>query len=404
MRFVYVVSQYPARSETFIAREMQELVDAGHEVDILRMRWSDTRDGLRVTGARVSPVLIGPRALTRGLSHALGNRPWHAVRILKTLLGSETRLGIRVRLLGVWLAMLSGRAWLNGRSVDHIRAHLVDMEAAGAWCLSQITDRPFSITAQTTTCRLGETLMRRIVRAASVGVATTDQTSRWLRRTRTDGPVITVRSGLPLAEVQQQVPDRPGETYRVLAVGRLIPKKGFDLLVKACSRLLRSEVDLRLDVYGDGPERDRLETMASRSAAPDRIRLHGAVSYDTVRGAYQNADVLVMPSRHDTETDDRDGLPNVLIEAAAAMCPVIGTPIGGITDLVRDGETGLIVAPEDVDALVQGLRNVLGAYDVALRRAARARQVVEDRYCLETEVHRLVTAVQHVVDDAQPAA
>jgi len=404
MRFVYVVSQYPARSETFIAREMQQLVDAGHDVDILRMRWSDTRDGLRVAGARVSPVLIGPRALTRGLSHALGNRPWHAVRILKTLLGSEARLGIRVRLLGVWLAMLSGRAWLNGRSVDHIRAHLVDMEAAGAWCLSQITNRPFSITAQTTTCRLGETLMRRILRAASVGVATTGQTSQWLTRWRHDRPVVTVRSGLPLSDVEQRVPDRPGETLRVLAVGRLIPKKGFDLLLRACSRLLRNGVNLRLDVYGEGPERERLETIASRSTAPDQIHLHGAATYDTIRAAYADADVLVMPSRRDPETADQDGLPNVLIEAAAAMCPVIGTPIGGITDLVRDGETGLIVAPEDVDALVQGLRTVLGEYDVALRRAARARQVVEDRYCLETEVSRLVSAVQDVVDHAQPGA
>ncbi|HHP7237473.1 glycosyltransferase, partial [Longibacter sp.] len=95
---------------------------------------------------------------------------------------------------------------------------------------------------------------------------------------------------------------------------------------------------------------------------------------------------------------------NVLIEAAAAMCPVIATPIGGITDLVRDGETGLIVAPEDVDALVRALRDVFAGYDVALRRAASARQVVEDRYCLKTEVSRLVTAVQDVVDYAQPAA
>src|SRR5262249_38663320 len=160
-----------------------------------------------------------------------------------------------------------------------------------------------------------------------------------------------VPSGVPTAQLRAQVPARhvararlglPADAFVVAGVGRLVPIKGFDLLVDALP-LIRARVpSVHALLIGDGEERARLEARAAALDVGARLRITGAVS--DVAGVLAAADVLAAPSRN-------EGMGRVLVEAMAIGLPVIGTTVGGIPDVIIDGECGCLVTPDDAHAL-----------------------------------------------------
>ncbi|MGY1836929.1 glycosyltransferase [Blastococcus sp. SYSU DS0510] len=159
--------------------------------------------------------------------------------------------------------------------------------------------------------------------------------------------------------------DRPGSRptggLRIGYVGRLAPQKRPDLVVRAFGRMAEPA---QLVVVGDGPERPRVESLVARSPARDRIRLSGFVPHDAVPGVLEGLDVLVLPSAYEE-------MGSVLVEAMAAGLPVVASDVGGIPEVVRDGETGLLVPPGDVAALAAALDRLV-ADDRLRGRLARA--------------------------------
>jgi colanic acid/amylovoran biosynthesis glycosyltransferase len=177
-----------------------------------------------------------------------------------------------------------------------------------------------------------------------------------------------VRHGVDLAAFPAS---RPGEhdPVELLAVGRLVEKKGFDVLLDALSRLERP---YRLRLVGDGPLRPRLEAMIAAHRLADRVELVGRCTHATLPGYYAGADVVVVPSVVDS-TGDRDGLPNVVLESMASQRPVVASAVAAIPAAVRDGVTGALVPPLDPDALAGALAALIDspARRAQLGRAAR---------------------------------
>ncbi len=142
-----------------------------------------------------------------------------------------------------------------------------------------------------------------------------------------------------------------GDGLRLLAVGRLVAKKGFDVLVDTMTRV---DPTVTLTIVGDGPEREELlDAIAARGLA-DRITIAGRITHDGLPAVYAAADVVVVPSRVD-RSDDRDGLPNVVLEAMSSGRPVIASDVAAIGTAVRDGRTGLLVPSEDPVALAHAI-------------------------------------------------
>ena len=149
---------------------------------------------------------------------------------------------------------------------------------------------------------------------------------------------------------------------RLVAVGRLVEKKGFDVLVAA---LARTCAPWQLDVVGDGPERPRLHELVDRLDVRSRVRFVGPLTHDELPDAYRRADAVVVPSRVDGR-NDRDGLPNVVLEAMASGRAIVASDVAAIGTAVVHGETGLLVPPDDPDRLAAALDRV--AADCVLRR------------------------------------
>jgi colanic acid/amylovoran biosynthesis glycosyltransferase len=171
---------------------------------------------------------------------------------------------------------------------------------------------------------------------------------------------LLVRHGVDLDAFRPSPP--PGGTpVRLLAVGRLVPKKGFDVLLAALSRV---DAPVRLELVGVGPLWSSLAEAAA--ALVDQVTMTGRATHATLPGRYASADVVLVPSIVDA-TGDRDGLPNVVLEAMASQRPVIASDVAAISTAVRDGVTGTLVPPGDPDALAAAITGLAAS---ARRREA----------------------------------
>jgi len=165
-------------------------------------------------------------------------------------------------------------------------------------------------------------------------------------------PGVDVDRFVPLGNAERSEARRrlglPERGRVVLGLSRLVPRKGFDVLVRAAARLAGERPDLVVAVAGAGRDRRRLETLATRLAAP--VRFLGRVPDDVLPSVYGCADVFAMLCRNRWAGLEQEGFGIVFAEAAACAVPSVAGDSGGAAEAVVEGETGYVVDPTDVDA------------------------------------------------------
>ncbi|MFV1987274.1 MAG: glycosyltransferase family 4 protein, partial [Gemmatimonadota bacterium] len=185
------------------------------------------------------------------------------------------------------------------------------------------------------------------------------------------------------------------DTLEILFVGRLVERKGVEVLVRAVEEL-RDTVDARLTVIGEGPWLTRIRDAAATLEVDGHIRFLGRVDEKTLGEAYEAADVFVLPAVVDAK-GDTEGLGVVLLEALQAGVPVVASDAGGIPDIVHDGETGWLVPSGDARALARALAEVAADPAEAACRVERGRRLVETRF----SVDGIVAALSECYEDAR---
>jgi glycosyltransferase involved in cell wall biosynthesis len=186
-----------------------------------------------------------------------------------------------------------------------------------------------------------------------------------------------VRHGVDLTRFPA-APVPPGEVVTVLAVGRLVEKKGFTVLLDAIALIRRP---CRLRVVGEGPWRGRLEAIIAQRGLADRVELLGRRTHETLPALYAESHVVVAPSVIDG-SGDRDGLPNVVLEAMSSARPVVASNVAAISTAVRHGVTGLLVPPGDARALAAALVELIDDEARRSRMGRNGRQTVESEFDL----------------------
>jgi glycosyltransferase involved in cell wall biosynthesis len=189
---------------------------------------------------------------------------------------------------------------------------------------------------------------------------------------------------------------------RLLGVARLVPKKGIEVVLEALAAL-PADLHWRYEHIGGGPLRDQLAAVAARLGLADRIAWRGPLPQDDVLAAYRAADLFVLASRIAPD-GDRDGLPNVLLEASSQELPVVATRMTAVPELVEDGVNGRLVPPNDPRALAAALQGLIGdpAARLRLGRAGRAR--VLERFAMEPGLDRLAVRLDGLLGQAGPIA
>jgi glycosyltransferase involved in cell wall biosynthesis len=199
--------------------------------------------------------------------------------------------------------------------------------------------------------------LRFFIRHASAVIAISEFTARQVKSIVPVVPVIIPYGAALMSKPQSISPSQVFPEFRVLFVGRLIERKGVDYLIYAVSRLAQQQVIIRLDIVGCGSEEDHLRQVIRELQAEPFIFLHGRISEEQKNEFYRNCDVFVLPSIVDRK-GDTEGLGVVLLEAYMFEKPVIASHVGGIGDVVKHGQTGILVPEKSIDALVDSIRFV----------------------------------------------
>jgi colanic acid/amylovoran biosynthesis glycosyltransferase len=179
-----------------------------------------------------------------------------------------------------------------------------------------------------------------------------------------------------------------GGEHRLLAVGRLIAKKGPLFLLEALRLLRQRGVGARLDIIGDGSFREPMHQFIRATKLEEHVRLLGELPNGEVRQRMREADVFLQHSIT-AENGDSEGLPVAIIEAMAESVPVVSTAHAGIPEVVKDGVTGFLVEPGDSDGMAARAATLLQDRNLRLRMGAAARQLIAQEYSLESELGRL---------------
>jgi glycosyltransferase involved in cell wall biosynthesis len=208
-------------------------------------------------------------------------------------------------------------------------------------------------------------------------VATNSRYTASLLPVRPRGRLAIIHPGVD-AEISKESPgDVRDEAHpRVLFVGRLVRRKGADLLVSAFSQLKSELPAIQLDIVGDGPEMKSLKALAEELGLGDSVTFHGALYGHELWRRYAEASILVLPSRQ--SNDDAEGFGTVFLEAGAFGIPSIGTQTGGIPEAIVDGCTGRLVADEDVEGLKDAVKDLLEDPTERLRLGRNAKERVSE--------------------------
>ena len=403
MRIAYVLKRYPRLSETFIVQEILQMEERGADLGLFAIM--DPREPLQNPSVqRVrAPVRYVQRSFDEDLpimlrSHRrlLRRHPVGYARAVGHLLrGTRSPASLRTFVQAGHLADLAER-----ERVGHLHAHFANNPASLASYASVITGIPFSFTAHAKDLYLSRpgSILNKAERATFVATCTAFN-QRYLQGILP--PVLhqkvhVVYHGVDTDRFRPPEAREHAPVPRILSVGRLVPKKGYGPLIEA-ARLLRDRgVAFRLDIYGGGDLRDVLAHQVRQADLEGTVVLHGACTQDELAERYQQSDVFAL-SPVVMENGDRDGIPNVLLEAMASGLPVVSTNISGIPELIQNGCNGLLVEPGNPAALADALASLL--LDPALRD--RLGRDARDSVVREFDAGRNVGKLASLFQDGQ---
>jgi colanic acid/amylovoran biosynthesis glycosyltransferase len=378
----YVVKTYPRYSETFIVNEILAHEAAGLPLEIFALRPpSDThfQDVISRVRAPVTYLESEPRKATDfwGLLRAAGETLPNGWSALEAVQGEEMR--------DVYQAMLLATEALR-RGITHLHAHFATVSTTVARLAARFAGIDFTFTAHAKDIfheSVDTADLRRKLNEARAVVTVSDFNVSFLRAEHGSAAarVRRIYNGLDLERFPFLPPvDR---APRIVAVGRLVEKKGFEDLVSACALLRDRGSDFRCTIIGSGPLQSELRARIADRDLDASVELLGPRPQAEVVAHIGTASVFAAPCV-DGSDGNRDGLPTVLLEAMALGTPCVSTDVTGIPEIIRDRETGLLVPQRDPRGLANGIEALLTDTGMALRLAHRARSLVETEF----DIHR----------------
>lgn len=398
-RVGYVVKRYPRFSETFIVNEILAHEAAGHPVEIFSLYPPNDAHFQDVLSRVRSRVTYVPGDGLRATDL------WGALeRVGREVPGFWERLG---EAGGSSAREVFQAAWLGRRvrelGITHLHAHFGTTSAAVARLAGRFAGIPYTFTAHAKDIyheEVDAADLRRKVADASAVITVSDFNLAHLRREfgAAAGRVCRVYNGLHLDRFPYRDPSARDRT--VVSVGRLIEKKGFDVLIAAVQRLRADGVEFACEIIGSGEKEGELREQIVQSGLTGIVRMVGALPQGEVIRRVGAASVFAAPCVVGRD-GNADGMPTVLLEAMALGTPCVGTDVTGIPELIRNEETGLLVAQRDSAGLADALRRLLDGPDLRRSLAERARALVEAEFDIHRNAGRLRTIFQTASRDSR---
>jgi len=367
MILAYLLDTFPSQSETFIAREIEALRRRGFDVRIWALHAGD--------GA-------------------------HSIDMPTQTLG-KVKAGLIRKLRGAKYFEDLGAAWYHRecdgllRGVQHIHAGWASHPAEIALGAAQTSGLSWSFSGHARDLWVDGRDFERKVQSAVFATCCTRAGQRVLAQSALAHAhkVLYAPHGLEVShfEFRSRAFDGGGP-LKILSVGRLVEKKGFVVLLQALENLASEDFDFYAAIIGDGPLRGELEQQCRERKLEDRVQFTGAMPFDEVVAALHEADCLVLPCI-EARDGDRDGLPNVLLEAAACGLPIVSTTAGSVTDFL-DATTAYLCGPDDAEALADAIREMASDATTTRALAFAARERVENLFDIDQNIEIIARALE----------
>lgn len=392
-KLAVVLKGYPRLSETFIAQELLALQDRGHAFDIWSLRQP-------YDGGRTHPIHDQIAAGLNYLPEYLYQAParlWRGWRMARRMPGYRRARAVWLRDLWRDRTPNRGRRWGQALMLAAelppdtrlIYAHFLHTPCSVARYAALIRGLPYGFSAHAKDIwTIPDWEKTEKIADAAFGVTCTGTGAAHLQGLDTAGGTVDlVYHGLDLTRFPAPPERVAGGPLKLLSVGRLVAKKGYAVLIEALAALPK-DLDWRLEHIGGGDLAADLEAQSQRLGLADRITWRGKQNQTAVIEAMRVADLFVLPSRI-ADDGDRDGLPNVLMEAASQRLPILSTAVSAIPEFISDGEHGRLVPPDSAAAVTAALVEMAAAPEARARMADAAYARLKAHFGMSAGIDRL---------------
>ena len=412
---VVVLKGYPRLSETFIAQELLELERRGFDLHIFALRKPTDKARHPIHSEIKAPVTYLPEYLHEEPLRVL--KGWCAARkktgfrlAMRTFLADLLRDPTRNRIRRFGQSLVLAREL--PRDVQWLYAHFIHTPASVTYYAHMINSIGWSCSAHAKDIWTSPDweLSEKLNDAAWTVTCTRSGYQHLQSLADRVNAVHLVHHGLDLSRfprmerpASSRDGSQPDDPVHIVTVGRAVEKKGLDTLVDALA-LLPQNLHWIWTHIGGGELSKPIAQQISRLGLDDQTEMLGSKPQEFVLQTYRDSDFFVLPCRI-ADDGDRDGLPNVLVEAQSQSLACISSPISGIVELIEDGENGLLTPPNDAAALAKAIETLITNPSLRARMGAKGATKVETQFDHLSQIEQLVTlfeeaGVKHIGQEA----
>ena len=413
-RLGIIISMFPELHETFILRELVALERRGVDFDIYSLQHPrdpiTLDDAIRLSTQRTHySSLFNLRTLGAFIKTVVRHPIRVAVAIAKVIYVGRDRPKEMIKNLAILpLALHFGyMGW--DRGIRHWHGHWSNIPTTACWYLQKIHGDSWSAAIHGEDIFSPNRFLRHKLDDASFTVVCSGYFCNHLKTQIGLGAPQDVHlnyHGLD-PRVMNHVPDRQfrqrsaDDPLVLISIGRLVPTKGHDVLIRACAQLVRAGQKLHLQLVGSGPEEQILKDLANKEGLTDNVTFTGALPFAEVLDGLMNADLFCLAPRL-IPGQPPDGIPNVIAEAMALRIPVVTTRVSAIPELVSDGETGRLVEVDDVDGFASAIASLASQPEEAKRLSDAAALRVAELFNQDKNIDELLALFDSYAPIALP--
>ena len=387
IKVAYVLLWFPLASETFVFREISALTQEGLNILVFTLYGKFLKGCSEKMKNWPGPVYrMGSRAFFRILFawlRAFRKRPAFVWQLMRKGLFRKMR---NLEALGENIWSFFAGFLLAEKCVEEkinlIHSAWANGPATAAWIASQLSGIPFAFTGRAGDIYPEDGLLTEKCRDATFIRTNNAANVNWLQsfcpKAEKEKVRLVYNRFIFGSDFSEKIP-MPNLPPKILAVGRFVRTKGFPDLLTALARLRRENYPVQLTLIGDGAWRRRLLRQIKRQRLEDYVKMPGFIPNDLLIEHMRNHDLLVVPSVVHAN-GDRDGIPNVIMEALSLGLPVVATDVCGIGEVVRTGQTGLLTPQRRPDLLAVGIRKMLANPEESRRLAQAGNRLVREMF------------------------
>ena len=389
----YITAKYPCASEVFLQREINELLRQGFDLRVFAAAREDSPEILRKHDTVwYRPSILSIEAV-RAVLFAVITHPIRTLKLLCLMIRlsfvCHSDAGIVFR--NIHTICFFSRV-VEQQNIKHIHACFFNWPACVGLGISILSQVPLSVAAHSRDVFVEGGACEVKVKCAKFISCCNLDVFAYLKQQvdeKYHHKCCLNRHGIAFdGDGRLQDDNRPEAGQFIIAVGRLVEKKGFDILLPAFAEMLKEHPSMMLVIVGDGPQKQNLKSQIDSLGIAKNVHLAGWLENRHTIELIRQANVLVVPSMV-ADDGDRDGIPNVILEAFSVGTPVVASSLAGICDVVADGETGLLVSAANSRELAEAIRRIILDKELAFSLASNAKIVLQNRFNLKVNCKRL---------------